>query len=90
MMEVLRDDGGACVVHIDLASPERAFVPRIDWDAGFSAVLDMYIASIVSPGLTADREHFVRDVLPLACGGSCPGASRRSPLLVGPAGGFHA
>jgi hypothetical protein len=37
----LRDDGGACVVHIDLASPERAFVPRIDWDAGFSAVLDM-------------------------------------------------
>ena len=62
----LRDDGGACVVHVYLASPERAFVPRIDWDAGFSAALNMSSASIVSPDLTADRERLIRDVLPLA------------------------
>jgi putative phosphoesterase len=62
----LRDDGGACVVDVDLAAPERAFVPQIDWDAGFSAALDMASASIVSPDLAADRERLVRDVLPLA------------------------
>ena len=62
----LRDDGGACVVHVDLAAPEHAFVPQIDWDAGFSAALDMSSASIVSPDLAADRERLVRDVPPLA------------------------
>ena len=62
----LRDDGDPCVVHVDLASPEHAFVPRIDWDAGFSAALDTYSTSIVSPDLAADRERLVRDVLPLA------------------------
>ena len=49
-----------------LAAPERAFVPQIDWDAGFSAALDTYSASIVSPDLRADRERLVRDVLTLA------------------------
>jgi hypothetical protein len=62
----LRDDGGACVVHVDLAAPERAFVPQIDWEVGFSAALDMCSASIVSPDLAADRESLVREVLPLA------------------------
>ncbi|HKO23391.1 MAG TPA: metallophosphoesterase family protein [Chloroflexota bacterium] len=62
----LRDDASPRVVHVDLASHEHAFVPRIDWDAGFSAALDMYSASIVSPDLAADRERLVRDVLPLA------------------------
>jgi putative phosphoesterase len=62
----LRDDPYPCVVHVDLASPERAFVPRIDWDAGFSTALGMSSASIVSPDLTADRERLIRDVLPLA------------------------
>jgi hypothetical protein len=41
-------------------------VPQIDWDAGFSAALDMASASILSPDLTADRERLVRDVPPLA------------------------
>jgi IS605 OrfB family transposase len=56
----LRDDAYPCVVHVDLASPEHAFVPRIDWDAGYSTALDMYSASIVSPS-HIDNPRYLRE-----------------------------
>ncbi|MDQ6905704.1 MAG: metallophosphatase family protein [Chloroflexota bacterium] len=33
----IRDDGAPFVAHIDLANPDRPFMPRIDWWAGFRA-----------------------------------------------------
>lgn len=33
----IRDDGAPFVTHVDLAHPDEAFAPRIDWQAGFRA-----------------------------------------------------
>ncbi len=49
----VRDDGAPVVAHVDLASPERPFEPRVDWDAGYRAALDGVNASILSPALAA-------------------------------------
>jgi putative phosphoesterase len=35
----VRDDGDCFPVHVDLARPEEAFAPVIDWEAGFAAAL---------------------------------------------------
>ena len=54
---LLHDDGGPFVVHVDLHAPERAFVPRIDWQAGFRAALDQFSESLLSPELVEDWER---------------------------------
>jgi putative phosphoesterase len=41
------------VTHIDLAAPRSAYVPYIDWGAGYRAALDRYSASILAPDLAA-------------------------------------
>jgi putative phosphoesterase len=47
----IRDDGTPFVTHVDLAVPDRAYIPHIDWEAGFRAALDQYSATIVAPDL---------------------------------------
>lgn len=53
----VRDDGTPVVAHVDLAAPERPFVPRVDWEAGYRAALDGVNASILSPALAAKWGH---------------------------------
>jgi len=36
-MLFIRDDGVPFVAHVDLATPDWSFIPRIDWRAGFRA-----------------------------------------------------
>lgn len=62
----LRDDGRPFVVHVDLATPDQAFTPRVDWPAGFGAAHDRVTASILAPDLTADWARVWNEVLPLA------------------------
>ncbi|HXI15621.1 MAG TPA: metallophosphoesterase family protein [Chloroflexota bacterium] len=47
----LRDDGTPFTVHVDLAQPDRAWVPRIDWAAGFRAAFAQTQESIMAPGM---------------------------------------
>jgi putative phosphoesterase len=61
----IRYDGAPFVAHIDLAAPERPFVPQIGWDAGFCAALDQYSESILAPDLAAEFEH-VKSIIRLA------------------------
>jgi putative phosphoesterase len=56
----LRDDGTPFVTHVDLASPEQQFEPRIDWDAGFHAASDRFSEPILAPDLAADWERWER------------------------------
>lgn len=61
------DDGDPAVVHVDLAAPDHAFMPRIDWDAGYGAALEAVNASILSPALAADWPRlasYARDLTP--------------------------
>jgi hypothetical protein len=53
----LDNDGAPCVSHVDLACPERPYVPQIDWAGGFSANLERFSPSILAPAL---RPHFAR------------------------------
>jgi len=43
--------GEPIAVHVDLASPERAFVPGIDWDAGYKVAWQAACDSILDPEL---------------------------------------
>jgi hypothetical protein len=45
------NDGELFVAHVDLAVPDRPFVPRIDWDAGFETALGQFQWPIVEPEL---------------------------------------
>lgn len=56
----LRDDGAPFVCHIDLAQPDRPFVPRIDWPAGFKMALRQYSESILAPDLAAQVSYLNR------------------------------
>ena len=47
----IRDDGVPTVVHIDLATPERPFVPQIDWKVGFAAAHSQFTESLMTPDL---------------------------------------
>ena len=58
----LRDDGHAVAVHVDLAAPDRAYSPLVDWDAGFRAALARVSASILSPELEAAVDRLVARV----------------------------
>jgi putative phosphoesterase len=49
----LENGGTPHLSHIDLANPGDSFVPQLDWDAGFSAALAQYSASILAPDLAA-------------------------------------
>jgi uncharacterized protein len=53
----LREDRPPLVVHVDLARPERPFVPRIDWDAGFAAALGQFGESMLAPDLEPDEQR---------------------------------
>lgn len=50
----ISDKGNPFVTHIDLSAPDRAFVPQVDWQAGFRSAHDLVAASILSPELAAD------------------------------------
>ena len=45
------NDGELFVAHVDVAVPDRPFVPRIDWDAGFEAALGQFQSPIVAADL---------------------------------------
>jgi putative phosphoesterase len=47
----IRDDGWPTAVHIDLAQPDRSFVPQIDWQAGFAAAHSQCTESLMMPDL---------------------------------------
>jgi putative phosphoesterase len=49
----IRDDGVPAVAHIDLAAPDRPFVPQIDWQAGFAAAHRHVTESLMTPDLEA-------------------------------------
>ncbi len=61
----LFQEGGATVAHVDLAAPERAFTPQIEWDAGFAAALAQYSESILAPDLAAVWEQLAAFLRPL-------------------------
>lgn len=50
----IRDDGTLLVVHVDLAFPDRAYVPHVDWEAKFEVALDECQATIVEEDLLKD------------------------------------
>lgn len=50
----VRDDGALAPVHIDLADPERAYRPAINWAAGFQSALDQFQESILATDLATD------------------------------------
>lgn len=63
----IRDDGAPFVAHVDLAAPDLAFEPRVDWAAGFRAALDRCSESILAPDLADDvgyLEEHIRPLLP--------------------------
>jgi uncharacterized protein len=47
----IRDDGVPSVVHIDLAAPERPFIPQIDIQAGFAAAHGQFTESLMTHDL---------------------------------------
>src|SRR5258706_3402423 len=53
----MREDRPPLVVHVDLASPDRPFVPRTDWDGGFAAALGQFSESILAPDLEPDHQR---------------------------------
>jgi putative phosphoesterase len=70
------DNGELAVTHVDLAVPDRAYAPRIDWAAGFKAAAGQYQFPIVEQALTegiaelgkqtyADLQALKEAVLPL-------------------------
>jgi putative phosphoesterase len=76
----IRDDGAPFVAHVDLAVPEQAFEPRVDWDAGFRAALDRCSESILEPGLADDvgyLEQHIRPLLPASALGELREVWRR-------------
>jgi len=76
----IRDDGAAYVAHVDLAAPERAFEPRVDWAAGFRAALDRCGESILAPELADDigyLEQHIRPLLPASALGELRSVWRR-------------
>ncbi|HLH71798.1 MAG TPA: metallophosphoesterase [Chloroflexota bacterium] len=46
------------VAHVDLAAPNRIFIPDIDWEAGFRAAHGRCSVSILDPDLAADWPRF--------------------------------
>jgi uncharacterized protein len=47
----IRDDKRPFVTHVDLAHPDQPFVHPLDWDAGFTAVMQPFSRSILAPDL---------------------------------------
>ncbi len=39
---------------MNLAAPDRAFTPKVNWDAGYSAALEAVNVSMLSPTLATD------------------------------------
>lgn len=73
----LPDGEPASVRHVDLAAPDEAYEPWVDWAAGFTAAWARYQASILAPELReafagvkpedfVDVRAFIRAILPLA------------------------
>jgi putative phosphoesterase len=50
------------IVHVEVAAPDRAFVPQVDWSAGFQRALEAVSASILSPPLAAQWEKIAPHV----------------------------
>jgi hypothetical protein len=76
----IRDDGAPFVAHVDLAVPDQAFAPRVDWAAGFRAALDRCSESILAPDLADDiryLEDHIRPLLPAAALGELRDVWRR-------------
>jgi putative phosphoesterase len=47
----IHDDGVPSVVHIDLAAPERPFIPQVDIQAGFAAAHSQFTESLMTHDL---------------------------------------
>jgi uncharacterized protein len=47
----IRDDKRPFVTHVDLARPDQPFIHSIDWNAGFTAVMQPFSRSILAPDL---------------------------------------
>jgi len=50
----IRDDRTPFVTHVDLAVPNQAYVPNIDWEAGFEVASNKFEATIVEEDLVED------------------------------------
>jgi hypothetical protein len=50
----IRDDGMPFAVHVDLATPDRPYVPDVDVDAGFDVARDQFEEAVVEPDLLPD------------------------------------
>jgi putative phosphoesterase len=61
----IRDDGAPFVAHIDLAAPEQAFEPQVDWAAGFRAAHDRCSESILASDLAGDVRYLDEQIRPL-------------------------
>ena len=53
----LRDDGMPFVSHVDLAVPDRIYVPTTDWSASFAAAAAPFTASILAPELETNLDY---------------------------------
>lgn len=53
----LRDDGLPFVSHVDLAAPERIYLPTPEWSASFQAAAAPYTASILAPELESNLAY---------------------------------
>jgi putative phosphoesterase len=62
----IHDDGTSSVTHVDLAVPDRVYVPNHDWEAGFEVALEAFQSPIVEQDLLEDvaklREQTYRDL----------------------------
>lgn len=46
------ENSGTChVAHVDLAAPDAAYIPQIDWDDGFIVAMNQFATSIIAPDL---------------------------------------
>jgi NagD protein len=87
----LRDDGRPFVTHIDLADPNRAYAPSVEWEAGFAAAANRYSESIVRPEVAQvvaalRRSRFFHDRrlwVSLSRPGMARWLGKREPIAVG-------
>jgi hypothetical protein len=62
----IHDDGTSSVAHVDLAVPDRVYIPNHDWEAGFEVALEAFQTPIVEQDLLEEvgklREQTYNDL----------------------------
>jgi putative phosphoesterase len=61
----VRDDGVPFVCHVDLAQPDRPFVPQIDWAAGFQLAHNQFNASMLATELKPHMPYLEEQMVDL-------------------------